>query len=270
MQIIEGDCLEKLVEIPDQSIDAIITDPPYAEIKKDYGKWTESEWHELMDRVVEHSKRVLKPSGSAVFIVQPNFENIGKMRLWVWEFLVRTAKNWNLIQNVYWWNHAAMPTAGCMRSNGLMRSSVKYLLWFGAPNCYRNQDAILWEPSHWAKAMDLEDRALRNHYPSGVSKNTGRMAATVQERGGSTPFNLIPLSNTNSNSSEHFGHGASTPIKLAEWLIKYLTKEGDLILDMFAGVATIGVAAKELKRDYIGIEKDVGYVKSCRLRLNLE
>lgn len=269
MKIIEGDCTVKMKDIPDQSIDCIITDPPYPEIKRDYGKWNEADWHTMMNAVVKESKRVLKPKGSAVFILQPNYDKVGKMRLWLWEFLVRTAKDWNLIQNVYWWNHAAMPSAGCDRETGLMRASVKYLLWFGEPDCYRNQDAILWEPSHWTKAMNLEDRATRNHYPSGVSWNPGRIAGTVQERGGATPFNLIPLSNTNSSSSEHFGHGASTPLKLSEWLIKYLTKENDVILDPFAGVAGIGIVAKELKRDYIGIEKYPDYVKSSKIRLGL-
>ena len=57
----------------------------------------------LMREVVRESRRILKPKGSAVFIFQPNYEKIGKMRLWLWEFLLWAAKEWNLIQDVYWW-----------------------------------------------------------------------------------------------------------------------------------------------------------------------
>jgi tRNA G10 N-methylase Trm11 len=65
-----GDCLEVLREMPDQSIDAVITDPPYAEVKRDYGRWTEQEWWALIvEGVVPEVRRVLKPTGSAVFII---------------------------------------------------------------------------------------------------------------------------------------------------------------------------------------------------------
>src|ERR1700730_2535144 len=106
-RIEQGDCLDLLPSVPDRSMDAVVTDPPYPEIRRDYGRLTEAEWHALMDAVVAQARRVLKPSGSAVFVLQPNYERLGRMRLWVWEFLVRTARNWNLIQNVMAWNRTA-------------------------------------------------------------------------------------------------------------------------------------------------------------------
>src|SRR5581483_11355039 len=134
-EVLNGSCLDLLPTIPDQSVNAIITDPPYPEIDRPYGRWTEAEWHDLMDKVVSQCRRVLTPDGSAMFVIQPNFDKLGAMRLWVWEFLVRTAKQWNLIQNVYWWNHTTPPTASCQRKHGLMRGSVEYCLWFGAADC---------------------------------------------------------------------------------------------------------------------------------------
>jgi DNA modification methylase len=65
-----------------KSIDAIITDPIYPEIDREYGRLTERQWHALMREVVAECRRVLKPKGSAVFILQPNAEKIGQMRLW--------------------------------------------------------------------------------------------------------------------------------------------------------------------------------------------
>src|SRR5438309_259718 len=130
-RIERGDCLDLLPTVSDGSIDAIITDPPYPEISRDYGKISEAAWHSLMDAVVAQVRRVLKPGGSAVFVLQPNYERLGRMRLWLWEFLLRTAKSWNLIQNAYCWNRTAMPSAGCDRRHGLLRPSVRYCLWFG-------------------------------------------------------------------------------------------------------------------------------------------
>lgn len=246
-----GDCRQVLKTIPDASIDAVVTDPPYAEIDRKYGRLTEPQWHDLMNEVTAEVRRVLKPTGSAVFILQPNSEKVGRMRLWLWDFLVKWGREWNLIQDVYWWNTTTPPTVHCHRDRGLMRPSVKPCLWFGSPDCYKDQTAILWEPADATKAIDTENRALK-YRPSGVSMRTGRCAAASKERGGSTPFNLLPLSASGNKPSVH---GARTPYRLAEWWIKYISPKGGTILDPFMGVATIGEAAIDLGRKYIGIEQ---------------
>ncbi len=80
--LIHGDCTKRLKELPSKSVDAIITDPIYPEVKREYGRITEAEWHSLMQAVVVECRRILKPKGSAVFIFQPNYEKIGHMRPW--------------------------------------------------------------------------------------------------------------------------------------------------------------------------------------------
>jgi hypothetical protein len=182
--LFQGDCTEVLKTIPDNSIDCCVTDPPYAEISRAYGRLTEPDWHTLMDSVVTEVRRVLKPSGSAVFVLQPNSENIGTMRLWLWEFIVRWGKQWNFIQDAYWMNTAALPTAHCQRKYGLMRGSIKHCVWFGSPDCYRNQDAVLWEPSDSMKVLSLTARAGRKTKPSGHSMDEKRFCEVMTERGG--------------------------------------------------------------------------------------
>ena len=58
MKLFNADCLETLKTLDDASVDAVITDPPYACIKRDYGYWTESEWREMMDQVTAECRRV--------------------------------------------------------------------------------------------------------------------------------------------------------------------------------------------------------------------
>lgn len=220
-----------------------------------------------MDAVVSHSKRILKPQGSALFILQPNSEHVGTMRLWLWEFLIRTAKDWNLIQDLYWWNFTMFPTVHCHRDVGLMKPCVKYLLWFGHPHCYRCQDEILWMASDTERATRLQDKALR-YLPSGMSMRDGRALTTSKERGGSSPCNLLPLSASNSaTSSGAYGHGAGTPEKLCDWLIRYLCPPGGTILDPFSGAGTMGLAAVKNNREYIGIEQNADYCEMARQRL---
>jgi DNA modification methylase len=248
------DCRNVLPMLPDVSIDAVITDPPYPCIKRSYGYWTEEEWFALMKPVVRECRRVLKPHGSAVFILQPNSEKVGRMRPWVWDFLAWCCREWNVVQDHYWWNFTAPPTVHTHRTIGLMRPSVKIGVWLGEPACYRNQDSVLWSQSESNAAADRSDRALKYH-PSGSHNRIGRTVAVADERGGVTPFNLLPLANTNSVSSAGSeGHGAGTPEPLCNWWIRYLTRPGDVVLDPFCGSGTTGMAALRLRRKFIGIE----------------
>ena len=68
--------------------------------------------------------------------------------------------------------------------------------------------------------------------------------------GGTTPLNLFPLSNSVNKTT----HGATTPLLLADWWVRYLTKPGDIVLDPFSGTGTMGVAALQSGRSYLGFE----------------
>jgi len=263
-----GDCLEVLRGLPDGCADAVVTDPPYAEVKRDYGRWTEAEWWALMvEGVVPEVRRVLKPTGSAVFILQPNSRKVGSMRGWVFEFMAWVCREWNMVQDAYWWNITALPTVHSHRDNGLLRPSTKPCVWCGPPDCYRDQDAILWEPSDATKAGDVSDRALR-YTPGAKGMRNGRCYGVAMERGGSTPFNLMPIANGYTPTcSGVYGHGAGTPLPLARWWTRYICPPGGVTLDMFMGAGTMALAAIAEGRHFIGIERDAGYCAIAEQRI---
>lgn len=254
-KLYHGNCVDILPSLPSASVDAVITDPPYAEIDRDYGRMTEVAWHEMMDKVVTECRRILKPTGSAVFILQPNSERVGKMRLWMWEFLLRWGKDWGLVQDHYWWNNTTLPLAGCSKEIGLMRPSVKMCLWFGRSDCYRNQQKVL-NPLTERALNDPRTEMNRVYSPSGVSYVNGKITATSRERGGTTPFNLIMSSNPATPlSASSRGHGAGTPQKVCDYWVRYITPPKGVVLDPFAGTSTIGISAIAHGCRYIGIEK---------------
>ena len=256
----QGEALAFVSSLPDGCCDAVITDPPYPEIDRDYGRLTEAKWFALMQPLVMECRRVLAPHGSAVFILQPNSERVGRMRSWLWRFMAWACDEWNMVQDCYWWNPAAMPHGpGIRRDIGLMRPSVKACVWLGMPDCWRDQDAILWAPSEAVQALDRESRSLRYH-PSGAHVDPGRMARTVDERGGCTPFNLWPISNTNSTTSGGAkGHGAATPYDLADGWTRYICKPGGVVLDPFGGAGTMGAAALRNGRRALLSERHAPY-----------
>jgi len=206
-----GDCIDILPGIPSQSVDAVITDPPYPEIKRAYGKLTVDEWWDLMMVVCTETRRILKPTGSAVFILQPNSEHVGQMRGWLFEFQAWVCRDWNMVQDVWWWNNSMPPTTHCNRTNQLMRPSLKAMVWAGSPICYRKQQEILWTESarnaHW-RAFGQDCKSISGH-----NVKQKRCSNVALERGGVTPFNVIPLPNSDGTSR----HGAGTPLNLADW-----------------------------------------------------
>jgi DNA modification methylase len=265
-KLIFGDCRKVLPKIKRRTIDAIITDPPYPEIDREYGRLTEIEWFHLITFVCDEAQRVLRKKGSALFVLQPNSETIGCMRPWLWDFLAWVCHQWNQIQDVWAWNHTMAPTTHCNRRFGLLRPSVKALVWCGPSDCYRDQEAVLWTPSKTMLAIKSADRALRR-LPSGMTVRRGRVADTMRERGGSTPFNLLPISGAGGLKQDKNVHGARTSLDLARWWVRYICPEGGTVLDPFMGSGTIGAAALLEGRRYIGIEQYKPYMAIAKKTL---
>lgn len=262
-----GDCLEILPTLPDASVDCVITDPPYPEIKRDYGRMSEAEWWDMMMAVCVEIRRLLKPSGSAVFILQPNSHKLGSMRGWLFEFQAWVCREWNMIQDAWWWNITAMPDANAIQGK-LMRSSLKACVWAGDRNCYRDQSKVLWTQAQGGSMARSYSRWEREDAPSGTGMNKMRAQQSIIERGGVTPFNVLPIPNADSaNSSGSFGHGAGTPLPLAKWWTRYICPPGGVVLDPFVGCGTMMLAALECSCNGIGIERDAGYFAILQKRI---
>ena len=264
----QGDCLEFMKTIDPSSVDAVITDPPYPEIDRPYGRMTEVEWHEMMRSVVAECRRILKPSGSAVFILQPNSERVGRMRPWLWEFMAWTTREWGMVQDAWWWNPACLPSGGATLG-GLMRATVKSCVWLGPHDCYRDQNSVLWSESFRnAERRATERFAGISQMPSGHSVKVGRCLVAAEKRGGVTPFNMLPIPNSNSTSSAGaHGHGAGTPLSLADWWTRYISPPGGVVLDPFLGSGTMGMAAVANGCDFIGCELDPHYFAVAKRRI---
>lgn len=276
MRLMLGDCLERMKEIEDDSVDAVITDPPYPMIKRPYGRMTEAEWHSMMDRLIPECRRVLKPTGSAVFVLQPNSEKVGRMRPWLWKFMAKWAEEWNQIQDAWWWNYCALPEAHSIQGK-LMRPSLKACVWLGPPDCYRGQDDVLWSEAETSRARRLADRATgrastdRLAYPSKQGLTKATMYAAVEKRGGVNPFNVLPVAPDGNRKAAgtkgHAKHSATTPLFLADWWVRYISPPGGVVLDPFVGSGTVALAALARGRSAIGIERDPGYFATAERRI---
>lgn len=264
-----GDVLAIMPTIPSTSIDAIITDPPYPEIDREYGRMTEADWWAMMMGVCAEARRVLKPTGSAVFILQPNSRKVGSMRGWLWEFMAWVCREWNMVQDVWWWNTNAMPWVGAT-TKGLMRGAIRACVWAGPHDCHREQGAVLWSETESNIEKRAEARAGRRYGPSGHSVNEIAISGAATRRGGGvTPFNILPIKNNGPTCAGNLtGHGAGTPLELAKWWTRYICPPGGTVLDPFVGSGTMMLAAMEYGCNGIGIDKMGKYIDIAQRRVD--
>ena len=220
-----------------------------------------------MKPVVREVRRVLRPNGSAVFILQPNSSQVGRLRPWLYDFECWAIHEWNVVQDVYWWNWSALPTCGANPQGGLLRPSVKHCVWLGPPDCYRDQSAVLLPESDGNRRARKLARHETYVRPSGLSVNEFASRQAAVERGGVIPFNLIPCGNARGSG----GHPAATPLALCDFWVKYLCPVGGIVLDPFCGSGTTGVACIRHLRRFVGIERDAKYLQEiAQPRLTME
>src|SRR3954452_10415557 len=112
------------------------------------------------------------------------------------------------------------------------KTAVKWLVWLGPADCFRDQDAVLRTPSEPVTTRQRPDDPRGS--PSGRTRRMGRMHRTALERGGSVPPNclVIPKGGGSPGSEDH---PAVTPMALCEWLCRYLLPEKGVLLDPFCG-----------------------------------
>lgn len=263
-----GDCLDVLKTLPDGCVDAVICDPPYPEISRPYGRMTEAAWHEMMRNVVGECRRILNPTGSAVFVLQPNSERVGRMRPWLWEFMAWTAREWNQVQDAWWWRFDALPLT--KNDPNLMRGSVKACVWLGPENCYRDASTVLWEESQASRAQREAERLNNRAYvvrdkATRVNVVSDRARGAAERRGGVTPFNLLPVGSDGKEGKTK--HAARTPLALCDWWVRYISPPEGVVCDPFMGSGTTGIAALKRGRSFIGIEKMPEYFAIAERRI---
>ena len=224
-EVIEGDCVEKLKDLPDNSVDLVITSPPYDNIEgSGYSKGKKDIlflklYSDFFDGVLNEIYRVLKPTGQLYLNLKSG--TINKTLVtphWI-EFL-ESFKQFKLKSYIIW-----------KYSGSFDSTKVRFHLDY----------EIIY---HLSKTDDITI-----NYES-------------DEKDPLTSVWYIPHFITNRL------HPVQMPEALAEKIIKRGSKEGDLVLDVFAGSGTSLVVAKKLNRNFIGIEINPEHINTIKKRLN--
>ncbi len=255
--VICGDCETVLKSFPDDSIDLIVTSPPYADRRKNtYGGIHPDHYVEwFLPRSAEFL-RVLKPTGTFILNIKEKTEN-GERHTYVIELILKLREQgWLWTEEFIWHKKNSYPGKWPNR----FRDAWERCLQFNKHRKFNMyQEAVMIPMGDWAetrlKNLSATDRIRdESRVGSGFGKNVSNWVGKEKVY----PTNVLHLATESSNKN----HSAAFPLALPEWFIKLFTQENDVVLDPFLGSGTAAVAAKRLKRHYIGIEINPEY---CRL-----
>lgn len=274
-----GDSLKLLAELPDASIDLVMTSPPFAlRRQKTYGNVEETEYVDWIKPFGKEVFRVLKESGSFVLDLGGAYR-VGMPSRSLYNFRVLLTFcdeiGFHLAEDFYWFNPAKLPSPIEWVNKQKIRAkdSVNTVWWFSKTE-YPKADVrkVLTPYSDRMKKLieDPESFYKPKKRPSGhdISANFGK------DNGGAIPSNLLSIPNTDSNSfylrlCAALGierHPARFPTGLPAFFIKMLTDERDIVLDIFGGSNTIGFVAQALNRKWLTFELSQEYLISSIFR----
>jgi len=254
--IIHGDCIEVMASLPDESVDAIVTSPPYAEQRKaTYGGISEAEYPDWTVAWMAEARRLLKPDGSAIINITPHTRG-GELSNYVLRTRLALQDDaWSELGEMIWHKNG-MPTGSPSRP----RRTWESLLWYGKHGrAWSDAKAAGQAPKMKTQIHTYGQHTKRDdfgHYGGG--SNSTPIIARVSD--------VLKLATVR----ETTGHPAAFPWQLAEWCGKLICPPGGTILDPFSGSASTGVAAIRNGWDYIGIDAVEEYVEMSRKRLEGE
>lgn len=253
-----GDCTEVMRGLPAESVDAIITSPPYAmQRKTTYGGIPEEDYPAWTVAWMTEAWRLLKPDGSVIINIRPHVKN-GQIS----DYVLRTRlalreSGWAEVDELIWHKTSAMPTGSRYKPR-------------------RSWESLHWFAKHGQPFSDAKASGSRATEP-----DRKRLRAVADRKGwehgieGGSTFGAISrcadvVSLSKINSRQAFDHPAPFPWQLAEWCGKLICPPGGTILDPFSGSGSTGVACVRNGWDYIGIDAVQEYVDMSRRRLQTE
>ena len=231
INLIQGDCLEKMKEIPDKTIDMILCDLPYGT--------TQNKWDSVipLDIIWEQYKRIIKDNGAIALFAQTPFDKvlgISNLKMLKYEWI------WEKEQGTGFLNAKKMP----------LKNHENILIFYKKPPIYNPQ-------MKKGKPYTLERNTFTVNYGKQVdmvrTENTG-------ER--------YPLTILKFKRDKEKLHPTQKPVALLECLIKTYTNEGEIVLDNCMGSGSTGIACLRTNRNFIGIEKDDKYFDMAYNRIN--
>lgn len=262
-----GDCLDVMQKFPDNSVDLVVTSPPYADARAHtYGGVSPDEYVDWFCKRAYQIHRILKPSGAFVLNIKEKAVD-GERHTYVLDLILALKREigFRWVEEYIWHKTTAAPGKWKYR----FRDSWERVLHFSKTKDIKmNQDSVKVPTGDWTKSRlrNMSDND-RQRQESATNSKIGRRIEAWEGRDTAYPSNVLHKPPICHNT----GHSAAFPAWLPEFFIKLFTDEGDIVLDPFLGSGTTYNVASQLNRVPIGIEMNPEYVKALNIKnLNIQ
>ena len=261
-KIYHRDCLKFLKKRESNSVNLIMTSPPYANNrKKTYGGIPVNDYVDWFLPISSELKRVLKPNGSFVLNIKERAKN-GERGTYVLELILAMRKQgWLWTEEYIWHKKNSFPGKWPNR----FRDAWERCLHFTKQKKFKMyQNAVMVPMGDWSDYR-RNNLSKNDHIrlKSGVQSGLSRNVSNWSTRNKAYPTNVIHMATECSNVN----HSAAFPVSLPLWFIKLFTKKGDIVLDPFMGSGSTALAAISLERNFIGTEIHEQYYKVALQRI---
>lgn len=264
---LSADSLDVLRALPEESVDLILTSPPFALLrKKSYGNEEQADYVDWLVRFGCAALPVLKETGSLVIDLGGAYERGRPVRsLYNFRVLIEFCDRigYRLAEEFFWYNPAKLPSPIEWVNKRKLRAkdAVNTIWWFSKGDWPKADVTRVLTPysDRMKQLLKAPDKFYRpKDRPSGHDIGSG----FGKGNGGAIPSNLLQIPNTESNS--HYlrsckalgmsAHPARFPADLPRFFIRFLTDPEDVVVDIFSGSNTTGRVAETLRRNWISID----------------
>ncbi len=241
-RLYQGDCLEVMKEIPDKSIDLVLTDPPYGT--------TECKWDTVIDLDLMWSqlKRVIKPKGAIVLFGSEPFSSHLRMS--------------NIKEYKYDWYWVKSKSTGFIHCKNKPLKNIELISIFSSGSTVhksQSKSRMAYNPQGLIKSGEIKSSAHK--FGSMTGSRPSHKETYTRE------FSNYPKMVLDFKVGVNTVHPTQKPVPLMEYMIRTYTNQGETVLDFTMGSGTTGVAARRLARYFIGIELDPGYFEIAKERI---
>lgn len=237
-EVYQGDCLEVMQDIDDNSVDMILSDPPYNK--------TSIKWDKMipLEPLWRQYKRIIKDNGAIVLTAMQPFASklvMSNPEMFKYEWV------WEKTQATGFFNAKKQP----------LRAHENVLVFYKKQPTYNPQKTEGHKPiNSYTKYLETVNK----------TEVYGKCTKEISGGGETDRYPRSVIVFPSDKQTNHL-YPTQKPVALFEYLVRTYSNEGDLVLDNAAGSGTTGVACQNLNRNYILIEKEPGGVELCRKRL---
>lgn len=274
-----GDSLSLIKQLPNDSLDLVMTSPPFALLrKKSYGNKDQHEYVDWLSSFGTELYKKIKPTGSLVIDLGGAYQQGVPVRsLYNFRVPIKFCDDlgYHLAEDFYWYNPAKLPSPIEWVNKRKIRAkdAVNTVWWFSKTEFPKADVRNVLAPYSDRMKKLIEDPS-KFYDPKKRPSGHDIGASFGQDNGGAIPSNLLQIPNTESNSRylafcKRLGvtsHPARFPAKLPQFFINYLTDPGDVVLDIFAGSNTTGEVAELRGRRWLSFDNDPQYVAASAFR----